>query len=185
MKSKASVLAVAVTALTVIFGFSLNNHLTKEVEPTLKQVLLAQLKTTHNQKEWFVPANIAVEGLSAEQAKWTDKSGNHSIGQLTYHLIFWNERELMKLKGIKPTDFSGNNEETFVQYDEKGWAEAVQKLDAVLSGWEAAIEAADDAKLKSVYTTIANISTHNAYHTGQIIYIRKMQGWWDAAKGVK
>jgi hypothetical protein len=27
--------------------------------------------------------------------------------------------------------------------------------------------------------------TRNAYHTGQIIYIRKMKGNWDPAKGVK
>lgn len=29
------------------------------------------------------------------------------------------------------------------------------------------------------------MGTHNAYHTGQIIYIRKQQGWWDEKKGVK
>jgi uncharacterized damage-inducible protein DinB len=33
--------------------------------------------------------------------------------------------------------------------------------------------------------TIAHISAHNAYHTGQIIIIRKLQGSWDPAKGVK
>ena len=59
---------------------------------TLKAVLLEQLKTTHNVKEWFVPANVAVEGLTAEQANWKDKAGNHSVGQLTYHLVFWNSR---------------------------------------------------------------------------------------------
>ncbi len=50
--------------------------------PTLKSILLEQLRTTHNQKEWFVPANTAVEGLTAEQASWQDGKGNHSIGQL-------------------------------------------------------------------------------------------------------
>src|SRR6516162_484571 len=50
--------------------------------PTLKSILLEQLRTTHNEKDWFVPANIAIEGITPEQAKWTDGSGNHSIGQL-------------------------------------------------------------------------------------------------------
>ena len=45
--------------------------------------------------------------------------------------------------------------------------------------------AADEAKLKSWAPTIANISTHNAYHTGQIIFVRKLQGLWDPEKGVK
>jgi hypothetical protein len=26
---------------------------------------------------------------------------------------------------------------------------------------------------------------HNAYHIGQIVYIRKLQGSWDPEKGVK
>ena len=43
----------------------------------------------------------------------------------------------------------------------------------------------DEARLQSWYYTIAHIGTHNAYHTGQILYIRKQQGSWDAAKGVK
>jgi len=34
-------------------------------------------------------------------------------------------------------------------------------------------------------STIAHIGTHNAYHTGQILYVRKMKGWWDPEKGVK
>lgn len=32
---------------------------------------------------------------------------------------------------------------------------------------------------------LANISTHNAYDTGQILYVRKLQGSFDAKNGVK
>ena len=32
--------------------------------PTLKSILLEQLRTTHNQKDWFVPVNVALEGLT-------------------------------------------------------------------------------------------------------------------------
>ena len=59
---------------------------------TLKSILLEQLRTTHNQKEWFVPANVALQGVTAEQASWRDGKGNHSIGQLAYHLVFWNQQ---------------------------------------------------------------------------------------------
>jgi hypothetical protein len=44
---------------------------------------------------------------------------------------------------------------------------------------------ARDAKLKGWAPTIANISAHNAYHTGQIVFVRKLQKSRDAAKGVK
>jgi len=157
----------------------------KKPAPTLKSILLEQLRTTHNKAEWFVPANTAVEGLTAEQASWTDGKGNHSIGQLTNHLIFWNRQSLAKFKGETPEKFSGNNDETFNSFDSKQWTAAVQQLDQVLTDWEKAVESADDAKLKDWYSTIAHIGTHNAYHIGQIIYVRKEQGSWNPEKGVK
>ena len=66
----------------------------------LRSVLLEQLKTTHNKKDWFVPISVAVDGLTAEQAMWKDNSGNHSVGQLAYHLLFWNQHQ-KKIKQIK------------------------------------------------------------------------------------
>ena len=152
---------------------------------SLKSVLIEELKTTHNKKDWFVPVNVALEGLTPEQAMWKDGSGNHSVGQLAYHLLFWNERQHATFKGDKPGEFNGNNEETFNKFDKNSWSQIVTKLDKVLTDIENIIQAADDAKLKEWSGTIANISTHNAYHTGQIIFIRKLQGSWDPDKGVK
>src|SRR5882757_7434702 len=114
----------------------------------LRSVLLQQLKSTHNNKDWFVPANIAVDGLTAEQASWKDGSGNHSVGQLTYHLVFWNERQLATFKGQKPADFSGNNEETFDSFDKKTWEDLVKRLDVVMSAIEKTVSDANEAKLK-------------------------------------
>src|SRR5947209_5518465 len=116
---------------------------------TLKGILLESLRTTHNQKEWFVPVSVAVDGVTAEQAKWLDKSGNHSIGQLTNHLAFWNSEQLAKFKGEKPPAYSGNNEETFNSFDAKTWADTVKKLDSVLTQWEQVVEAANETKLKT------------------------------------
>src|SRR5277367_2322397 len=98
---------------------------------TLKAVLLEQLRSTHNKAEWFVPANTAVAGLTPAQASWTDKSGNHSVGQLANHLVFWDRESLAKFKGEKPVKFDGNNDETFNNFDEKSWNTTVTQLDAV------------------------------------------------------
>jgi hypothetical protein len=153
--------------------------------PTLKSILLEQLKTTHNVKDWFVPPNIAVAGLTAEQANWKDSSENHSIAQLTTHLIFWNKQLLDKFEGIKPDAFNGDNKETFSPVDENSWNATVKRLDSVLTALENAVQNADEKKLNAWYSTIAHVGPHNAYHTGQIIYIRKMKGWWDDNNGVK
>lgn len=158
----------------------------QEKKPTsLREVLLAELRSTHNSEEWFVPANIAVKGLTPEQAKWTDGKGNHSVGQLAYHLVFWNRQSLAKLKGETPDKFSGNNDDTFNNFDEKTWNETVQQLDQVLTDLEKWVETADEAKLKERAQLFTRISTHNAYHVGQIIYVRKEQGSWDPKNGVK
>ena len=150
-----------------------------------KEIILAQLKSTHTQKDWFVPVNIALEGVTPEQAMWRDSSGNHSIGQLAYHLAFWNERQLAKFNGQLEGEFSGNNEETFTKFDKTTWDKTVKKVDSVMTALEEAVEAADEAKFKEWYHTLANISTHNAYHTGQIIFVPKLQKSWDPEKGVK
>ena len=153
--------------------------------PTLKSILLEQLRTTHNDKDWFVPANVAVAGLTPEQASWTDGKGNHSVGQLTVHLIFWNEEQLAKFRGEQPAKFSGDNNETFNSFDSKKWTAAVKELDDVLTALEKEVEAMDDKKLESWASNIAHIGAHNAYHVGQMVYIRKQQGSWNPDNGVK
>jgi hypothetical protein len=151
---------------------------------TLREVLLAELRSTHTEAEWFVPANVAVKGLTADQASWTDGKGNHSVGQLAYHLVFWNRQNLSRLKGEKPAAFSGNNDETFSKFDSKTWNETVQQLDEVMKQLEEWVETADEAKLKESAQVFTHISTHNAYHICEIIYVRKEQGSWDPKNGV-
>jgi hypothetical protein len=99
--------------------------------------------------------------------------------------VFWNQQELAKFKGEQPAKFSGNNDETFDKFDAKSWAATVKQLDDVMTALEKAVEQADDAKLSKWASTIAHVGTHNAYHIGQMIYVRKEQGSWDPAKGVK
>jgi uncharacterized damage-inducible protein DinB len=159
---------------------------------TLRSLLLSELHSTHDKAEWFTPMNTAVAGLSAEQAKWVphnaqgklDPNANHSVGMLTYHLVFWNENVLARLRGEKPANPS-SNDETFNDFDAARWDELVQRLDRVMKNIEAEVEKLPEEKLAKVAPTISHVSTHNAYHTGQILYVRKLQGSWDPANGVK
>src|SRR6266705_1182854 len=131
----------------VVLSLSFNVYAQNPKPATLRSILLEQLRTTHNEKDWFVPINIAVEGLTAEQASWKNGSGNHSVGQLTNHLLFWNGRELAKFKGEPEEKFSGNNDETFNNFDAKKWNDTVKQLDQVMTQLEKVVEAADDKKL--------------------------------------
>ena len=182
MRLAASVLLLSLSLSLCALAQTENQ--TPKAPPTLKSVLLEQLRTTHNTKDWFVDGNTAIAGLTPEQANWTDGKGNHSIGQLTYHLVFWNRQNLARLKGEKPAAFSGNNDETFTKFDSKTWNDTVQQLDQVMNDLEKWVETADEAKLQESAQVFTHISTHNAYHIGQIILVRKEQGVWDPKNGV-
>jgi uncharacterized damage-inducible protein DinB len=132
-------------------------------------------------------------GLTPEQARWIPKSdgannpapADHSVGMLAYHLLYWNIESLAILKGEKPPAPPSDNTETFNKFDATNWPDTVKRLDAVLTEIEQVVEASNDAKIAANSERIAHIGTHNAYHTGQIILIRKLQGSWNPANGVK
>lgn len=177
--------AAAFVSALLLISCSLCHAQNKQPPATLRSLLLHELHTTHNQADWFVPISVAVDGLTAEQASWQPSGGGHSAGQLTYHLLFWNRRNLEKFKGETSPKFGGNNDETFSKFDDKQWADTVKQLDQVMTDLEKLVESAPDQQLAAWAPTIGNICTHNGYHVGQIVYVRKLQGSWNPAKGVQ
>jgi len=176
---------VACVVLCLTLSLHAQNQKQMQKPAPLKSILLEELRSTHNAKDWFVDGNTAIAGLTAEQAKWKDGSGNHSVGQLAYHLVFWNLQELAKFKGDTPAKYSGKNDDTFNDFDSQQWTNIVQQFDQVMTDWEKAVENADDKKIQEKASDISHIATHNAYHIGQIVFVRKLQGSWDPEKGVK
>lgn len=150
----------------------------------LRELLLVELRSTHNNADWFVPGNTAVKGLTAEQASWSDGKGNHSVGQITHHLVFWNRQVLGRLNGSQEK-YTGTNDETFTKFDSKSWTELVRQFDEGMNDIEKWVETADEAKLKESAKTVMTVCTHNGYHIGQIIYVRREQGSWNPEMGVK
>lgn len=179
--------SLAIGSLVLICALTLGAQDQKDQKSptTLRGVLLEQLHTTHDKNDWFVSVKTAVDGVTAEQAGWKQGTANHSVGQLTYHLLFWNRHTLNQLKGVEQPKFSGNNEETFDNFDAKQWADTVSQLNQVMTELEKFVETADEKKLADSASTLAHIGTHNAYHVGQIVVVRKMQGSWNPEKGVK
>lgn len=167
--------------LSLPFGASAQS---KQPPTTLRGILLEELHTTHDQEDWFVPASVAVQGLTPEQANWSPGHGGHSVGQLAYHLWFWDSRALLRFNGQKPGAFDGNNDETFNDFSAAQWDDLVKKLNQVMSDWETAVQTADDQKLAANASLVEHVAAHNAYHIGQILYVRKLEGAWDPSKGV-
>ena len=148
----------------------------------LRNILLMELRETHNQKNWFVSEKEAVAALTPEQAAWSDGK-NHSVGQLVQHMIFWNSFNLAYFKGEHPPG-PGKNDNTF-KYDAQQWDATLKRFDNVMDEWEHIVEKADDTTLQKIAPLIAHISEHNAYHIGEIIAVRKAHGMWNPDMGVK
>src|ERR1041385_3888358 len=104
---------------------------TQKSPADLRKFLLTQLQETHNQKNWFVSEKEAVEGLTPQQAAWSDGK-NHSVGQLVQHLNFWNSYNLAAFKGEKPQGPAGNDNSNTFKFDAKQWNAALKQFDSVM-----------------------------------------------------
>lgn len=148
-------------------------------ETSTRTLLQEQLKNTHTRQDWFVPMDKALRGLSPTQARWNDSTKNHSIAALVSHLVFWNEMNLRVFKGEEVPEFTEANEETFIAYENEDWDTLRLKLDSIQTEWEYLTKNATDTQLRQWRFEIVNMTSHTAYHTGQIVYIRKRNGWWN------
>ena len=161
---------------TILLLFSCTESQKKE--SNLKPLLSEQMNYSHDEENWFVPTKVAIEGLTAEQSNWKDSTDNHSIGEIIYHLTFWNDIQLRVFKGEDFSNLKVNNDTTFTAYTEGEWTQLTAKLDSIQTELQNMIEGADDKQLSVWAGNMMNIASHNAYHSGQILYIRKRNGWW-------
>lgn len=162
----------------------------------MKQMLVEQFSACYDENTWFVALKNALDGVTAEQAAWKADGVDNSIWECVSHLNFYNFAYLERFKGVHyvyPTDDNDATFETPEGAGDEAWAVAVARLDAILKEFRELLKNADDSKFDQPVsavnhakwsTLIANINAHNAYHGGQILLLRKLQGKWDQAKGV-
>ena len=60
----------------------------------------------------------------------------------------------------------------------------MRQLDDVMKGLEDWVASASEAELAQHAQGFTHISTHNAYHIGEMVLVRKEQGSWNPANGV-
>ncbi len=163
---------------------------------TTKEILLEQFTACYDENGWLVALKNALQNLTAEQAAWKPENSDNSIWETLSHLNYYNEAYFKRFQGIKYTYRVANNDETFSSAEnasDEAWGAEVERFVSVMSEWRKLLEAADETKFdepvseknRSLWATIiSEINAHNAYHGGQIVLLRKLQGSWDAATGV-
>lgn len=141
-------------------------------------------------------ANVlnALEGLDEKLVGALPANAPHSIFQILWHIIYWQDYELASIAGEHPSypshAIKSWPEET-VPKNLQEWEETIQKFAAGLKRFAAML--ADPAvdldrvvnlqKNENVRDLIVMIIVHNSHHFGQIIMLRQQLGSWPPPKG--
>ncbi|MFJ5764522.1 DinB family protein [Lysinibacillus sp. NPDC093210] len=152
----------------------------------LKDVLSDQLLANANDPSWYVPFTEAVKNLTEKEAFWKVSEDSNSIAEIVQHLLYWNETWQTRYKedseNAVPT--IEENDRTFTISENKAFVELQQQLLTVLLKWQEILtEEQLESEVKGYFNAkwwqvLGNVTTHNAYHIGQIVYIRKIQKSW-------
>lgn len=162
---------------------------------TGKEIILEQMAACHYKKNWFVPLKDALKGMKAAQAMEGVHGDGHSVWQIVNHILFWNERLLIRFRGEVPPKMEIDNSGTFSgnSGSEEEWENTLRKLYLVMEELETRFRETDNSVLQKEgfkgagatwFEMFAQLPIHMAYHIGQIVTIRKQQGSWDPAQGV-
>ncbi|SER00025.1 DinB family protein [Piscibacillus halophilus] len=149
-----------------------------------RAVLINQLLANANDRSWYASFEETVEGISYQEAFWKPDEESHSIAEIVQHLIYWNEVWQVRFEksNFHSVQSMKDNAASFLLEDNISFTELKEKLLEILLRWEKMLS---DDKLESRvdgfpveaewWALIGNAATHNAYHIGQINYIRKMK----------
>jgi uncharacterized damage-inducible protein DinB len=152
-----------------------------------KNVLASQLLANANDPSWYVSFQQAVEGVSEEEANWKPNEECNSIAELVWHLLYWNKTwqarfEKGHVNAVPPI---GDNDKSFVIPETYTFSVLKEELLDVLLGWQELLT--EENSVSPVqgfpepaywWEILGNATTHNAYHIGQIVYVRKIQKSW-------
>jgi uncharacterized damage-inducible protein DinB len=160
----------------------------------IKETLIQQFSTCYDQNGWFVAVRNALEGVTAEQANWKPDGADNSIWETLAHLSYYNNAYLQRFKGIEYQYTVADNDATFeAGNSEADWKAEMERFDSIMTEWRELLTVADESKFdQSVQTKserrwselLADVNAHNAYHGGQVLLLRKLQGSWNPEKGV-
>jgi uncharacterized damage-inducible protein DinB len=145
-----------------------------------------------------------VEDLSAELAARRVEGFPHSVGQLVFHMNYWMDYELRRIRGERP-EYPEHSAESFPATpstaDPKQAALEWDRLRARFAGLLNEFTALSKSSRQELDRTIETVHegdtkvagtleavlwqmvAHNSYHTGQIATIRRVLGAWPPRGG--
>ncbi|MRN51755.1 DinB family protein [Paenibacillus monticola] len=157
----------------------------------ISEVLLQNWDYSMDVEDWSPPLSDALAGVDHLQASWKPQGGAaNSIWETVNHLTYYKERLLKKLKGLPQLPDVDSNDDTFIVTvtGEEEWEKAVAALKTVHASLREVIEALEEGAYDwggsghAPGEEVMSLILHDAYHTGQIVLIRKLQGSWPSRR---
>lgn len=147
-------------------------------------MFLNVLDKTYDKESWFAPLKDAIEGITAEQAGWRPtEEATKSIWENVNHLLYYKERLVANLEGREWIQNLDGDQTFFLteqSNEENEWKKVVERLENTSVSLRQLVSNMTDEELMrdSFEVKLMDLLLHDAYHTGQIIQNRKMQGSW-------
>jgi uncharacterized damage-inducible protein DinB len=141
-----------------------------------------------------------IEDLSADLAARPVAGFPHSIAQLVFHMNYWMDYELRRIRGerpVHPQHSADSFPPSSFAVDTEGWDRLRKDFAGLLNDFielakspseelQRQIESvhAGDSKLAgTLEAVIWQMVAHNSYHTGQIVTIRRVLDAWPPQGG--
>ena len=140
------------------------------------------LARTTTQSNWQPPLEPALDGIGAKQAAWRPAEGRNSIHMIVRHLIVWKGAVLADMRGeapnLPPRSPAGWGP---LEADDEAWESDRADLERLNREVQEATAAPDLGLPLAAFgtplgATLMHVAAHDAYHTGQIVYLRRLQG---------
>lgn len=135
---------------------------------------------TSGKNFWQASLLKQIEGLTVEQALYKPSPDRHGIWQLVRHIAYWKHWALTYVnEGTKLNAKESNWAPLPELQNEASWQEDVNKLRALSDECRSVAEGIGDELLSSAeekFVFFRQLLYHDCYHTGQIGFLRAMQG---------
>jgi uncharacterized damage-inducible protein DinB len=141
-----------------------------------------------------------VEDLSSELAGRQVPGFPHSIGSLVFHMNYWMDYELRRIRGQRPA-YPEHNSESFPAtaspIDAREWDRLKKQMAALLDEFAVLAKSSQEElgrQIESVHEGDKRVAgsledvlwqmvAHNSYHVGQVAILRRTLGAWPPRGG--
>jgi uncharacterized damage-inducible protein DinB len=152
---------------------------------TLNEFVQSAVETSFDEERWYAGLLRSLSDLTAEQAAWKPAPDRNSIWQIVRHVTRWKEAVLSDWDGKTPDyDQVSAGDWQPASGDDAAWRAEVSALEQVtrdLAGrWSALGEedllAIPPGRKRPPLQLVFDLTSHDAYHAGQIRLLRRLQG---------